>query len=510
MKSSSNNNSCNDDDDQQDHVKMQVDEIVALSQIYADEFQLLSARRSSSSSEDDGGDNLQDDAADYLAYEHPIRYQIRLSAPSSRITKRLIVEYPLDYPDVAPRFSVEEEVLPNTTARGEHQQNRLALLEEAIQGAVEVGMPCVMQCVQAGLDFLEQPEEERVGDDEDDNQAAVSEDERSDLLREALPRPLLLMILDRYCTLGDRGRLSVCATFWNDLLERRAQRALLSVDDTNCSDNADNDDDDDNDEWLLSGNGMMVDTVWKEPWELDVRRAKEERQISTFQEQLWKRQHSVDFAFSLPRGAWRIREGLLPRPVAAPVLCWETARHCFHYTRTTRAIAKQKKQWYLVRVRLRALRPNDGDIFVGLVRKSFDQAPAASFGGPGPNSGFGAESEQCALVNVVSGQNPAAGSPLEVNLGLIVMMQEGIHVAEYGIPIDSYLGRPEFNNGKVSSSLQSSTAEGGSGSDDADDVHVAVVATASTEQTNLFASVTIQECLQKEWDCKMVRPYNTI
>ena len=144
---------------------------------------------------------------------------------------------------------------------------------------------------------------------------------------------------------------------------------------------------------------------------------------------------------------------------------------------------------------------------MGLVHaQHFDGKPAESFGGIHPGGGYGAETEHCAFINMISGDNEVGSHPMEVNLGLKMSRQNdpgtnvdgcfGYHMW-YGIPVGAYFGRPEFNQGKVHSNWDSTC-----------DVHVAVVVAATGEQTDLKASIVVHECSQQEWESKMVQPYN--
>ena len=148
------------------------------------------------------------------------------------------------------------------------------------------------------------------------------------------------------------------------------------------------------------------------------------------------------------------------------------------------------------------MHPNDGDIFVGIVRDAYDQMPNACIGSRHVlGGGFGVETDEFAFINVISGQNRAGGILMEVNLGLTV---HGSTV-EYGIPMARYYGRPEFNRGKVSSSISRSNELA---DDPANVVRIAVVLAAYSEQRAMLASVTFQQCLENEWREKMVVPYN--
>ena len=547
----------------------QVQEVVALSLIYPDEFRLLSSRTFFQQPQPQRPQHAGEFALldeDPPHYEHPIRYSVLLSAAaaassgSSRVS--LMVEYPPNYPDVAPLFSfVEEdgdsdsdEHPPQDEPEKEHNNSlQLRLLLEAVQAEVEIGMPCVLQCVQAGRDYLEgiimiARGDGAVHDDDDDNSSnhkkkpddemkSTDEEEvtfwkqqqdgitaKNSPIGKTSPVPFSISfsIGTAACAIkvacpSPRARYE---PWWSAVLSGRCRRrpSLIQEPTTTTTTNGP----------ATTARqrrlGMTVDGVRFAPWALDVRHAREEQVHRSYHEQLWRKERAVRFDLSYnspeqqPRPCWHCREGLGDTQAAPSYRTWTTTsttaaarQFTFHYARMTKPILStpnnHTKHWFLVRVRLRAQRAADGDVWVGLVRGGEDtasvQVPSSVLLEPG--GGYGAESEQCALLNVISGENAGDGHPMEVNLGLRV--QNGS--VSYGIPVGAYLGRPMFNHGKVRSEiLNSSRTRTMGGSDASMCYYLAVVAATTTEQTDFHASVTVQECTQREFEREMIDPYN--
>lgn len=586
-----------------EHIAAQVEEITALSLIYPDEFRLVSTCRISTTkqeraSADSNGDDLlladDDDDYHYEAYAHPIRYQVNLmvdvddvddadghDSVNSRVCSRNIddgpnngkvsspgcssntstqngaqqqqqqqlsstpttvvlhVEYPIQYPDVPPLFSLEMTTNCDEKEGDRCRDQHDKIILQAIQDAIEEGVPCVLQCVQAGREKwheLQQQQQQRLEREEQQQQLLLQQQQSKDdahlMFFDSLPRPILNTILDHYCNVQDRCRLAVASRFVWTLQEHRAQRILA----TTCDNHDQN-----HNYWVsaLGGRGWTVDGIGKESWELDVRHAQEQFQILSFHQQLWRRERCVTFDFGdnsnstepEPRHHWRIREGVQQRRQLATTTAhgdvasnnsndsnnnrfWilnqsSAMGNCAYFSVTTSTTFSHRMHssehaWYLVRVLFRALHPNDGDIFVGIVHDAYDRMPDACIGSRHVlGGGFGVETEQFAFVNVISGQNRPAGILMEVNVGLMV---HGSTI-EYGIPIDRYYGRPEFNRGKVSSTIRSGRSTE-LANDPEDVVRIAVVLAASSEQREMRASVAFQQCLEKEWKEKMVIPYN--
>ena len=135
--------------------QQQVDEVVALSMIYPDEFHLISKR--SVLVDEDSEEEQFHDENHVQSYEFPIKYSFQLSTGLD-----LIVEYPDIYPDEPPNFTLDASKEENDDEHDDvdvhikpNHQNLNRLLD-TIKAEIEIGMPCVLQCLQAGRDFLEE------------------------------------------------------------------------------------------------------------------------------------------------------------------------------------------------------------------------------------------------------------------------------------------------------------------------------------------------------------------
>jgi hypothetical protein len=474
----------------EEHAMAQIDEVMALSMIYDDDLRMISGPT--------------DDLDDFQAYDYPISYSVRLSAALN-----LHVEYPSAYPDVAPRLALLE-------ARSQsHSIDYSRRLLEAVQNQaeIEVGMPCVMQCIQAGREFIE-------GSSFEATDTTCSIDSRTCSARpddvvtkestnqseidpfDTIPRPLLNIILNDFCNVKDRSRLSIASKFIRTIIERRSHKLLgtsihvpVEVDD-----------------WNELRSTMTIDGVRRQHWELDVIRAKEERKVLSNHELLWRRQRTRKFTLSSETDSWWVCEGL---PDEADQAAGHVNRHwifqnySFHYARVSKPISFDTEHWYVVRVRLRACRAEDGDIFVGLACEQFDDTPAELFRTI-PGGGFGAVSEQCAFINVISAQNSPDGHPMEINFGLKVQgasVYGTTRYIAYAIPRGTFRGRPMYNDGTVLSKIPNSGNAFYEGACQVP-VFLAVVSARSVSQSDFHAHVIAEECSEKEYNRLFEEPYN--
>lgn len=125
-------------------LQAQIDEVEALEAIYPDEFQLLSKRNS-----DRNGTKTY--------YQHPMRYKVQLPSTDTGVWPprplALEVVYPPDYPmRVSPtlRLIHNNNVMEFSTAQSEACASALAMAAKT-----EIGMPCVLSCIQAAHEFFE-------------------------------------------------------------------------------------------------------------------------------------------------------------------------------------------------------------------------------------------------------------------------------------------------------------------------------------------------------------------
>ena len=484
--------------------QQQADEVVALSIIYPHEFRLMSRRLTS------GDLDFKVDA-----YEFPIRYAISLSS-----TLALYIEYPLRYPDEIPELNLKEE----TENFGEcdifTRRQNMQIILEAIRDEIEIGMPCVLQCVQVGRDRLEEIAKTKIAANDNsylnDNDANEEEEEetlfQSIGVFDTIPRPVLIMILYKYCNVKDRGRLSVASKLIRTIIDRRSQRELSKLREEDKSTELD--------DWERH-RSMTIDGVQRKGWELDVIRAKEERKIASSHEHLWRRRCTKTFQLSPNSNGelWSVHEGdqesllattaiaattspltasegtTAPKQSSVANQSWILGGYVFHYARALEPISFVSERWYLARARLRALHQEDGDIFVGLVRENFDTSPS-TFVRIIPGGGFGVESNECAFINIISAQNRREGHPMEINLGLHV--HKGF--AEYGIPHGLHFGRPIYNSGKVKSEIRNFSSN--------EELYLAVLSARSTDQSDFHVYVKTQRCSKTEWYGQLEEPYN--
>ena len=138
-----------------EHMQTQIDEVLALSQIFPTEFRLLS--KSTILDNADPSDYSEENRA----YEHPIRFSIILQSqedleqnqelwPPKQIS--LAIEYPLDYPDSSPVINILHDM--NYLEFSIQQSNALM---NAIRSVMvkEIGMPCVIGMIYTARDFFE-------------------------------------------------------------------------------------------------------------------------------------------------------------------------------------------------------------------------------------------------------------------------------------------------------------------------------------------------------------------
>lgn len=436
----------NDAEPDDELLAQQVSEVIALSTIYAEEFTMMS--------EVAMGDRDDEEAV----YTHPIRFSIRLNDDAV-----LTVEYPRDYPDASPHLGAR-------AADGDESLDLLRIVHVVAQE--EVGNPCILQCVQAALDYLE------------DGGGAVAADEATegdqppfDLI-EALPRPLLCEILESFCDVHDRGRLSMVCKSLRTIIERRAERAIAEMEE---------------DEGLGWERGsMLIDGVSKLEWERDKQLGLELQYLSA-NEKLWRLQNTTLFRFG--KDGWSVRDGRATKS-SAHFRTWSREGYKMAAIRSNEPLAEEE-HFFLVRIRFHAELPNDGDIFVGLMRDAFIDDPSSWFNIT-PGGAFGVESGACALPNFVSGENGRQGLPMEVNVGLRIDTSTGS--VSYGIPIGAYLGRAFFNSGVVETKIE------GEGS--LSPLYVGVVSAQTLEQRGTVAEVRVLRCSEAEWFQKVQEPYN--
>ena len=153
-------------DPDEEHAQVHKDECESLSLIFPEEFVLHSPILDENGSaistvkEDFEAGLLSGDEGRRLA--HPICYSIKLRPPPDQIDDEslwpidkntaLRVQYPPDYPDVAPILSLDHQMNMMQFRSG---QNRACM--DAIKSAAETeaGMPCIMGCVYAAREFFE-------------------------------------------------------------------------------------------------------------------------------------------------------------------------------------------------------------------------------------------------------------------------------------------------------------------------------------------------------------------
>ncbi len=144
----------------EEHAQAQIDEVSALTQIFPAEFKLLS----SSSPVDPDKFDPDDYTQETRNYEHPIQYSIVLQPQDDPETQQqskklwppkdisLRVQYPPNYPDVAPNVSLIHDM-----NYFEFSSNQSEALMNVLLNAIhdEEGMPCVMSLVYAAREFFE-------------------------------------------------------------------------------------------------------------------------------------------------------------------------------------------------------------------------------------------------------------------------------------------------------------------------------------------------------------------
>ena len=139
----------------EDHAQSQIDEIVALSQIFPSEFKLLSESALLENADP------SDYSEESRTYHHPIKYSILLQSQDQLDQDRqlwprghisLSVQYPSDYPDSSPILSLIHDM--NYLEFSMQQSDALM---KVLCGAMaeEIGMPCIMSVIYAGKAYLE-------------------------------------------------------------------------------------------------------------------------------------------------------------------------------------------------------------------------------------------------------------------------------------------------------------------------------------------------------------------
>ena len=153
-------------DPDEEHAEVQQDECESLSLIFPDEFVLHSpildecGNAITIGKEDIEAGLLSSDEG--RRHAHPICYSVKLRSPPDQIDDEslwpidenisLRIQYPPEYPDVAPILTLDHEMNMMQFRSG---QSRACM--NAIRTAVETeaGMPCIMGCVYAAREFFE-------------------------------------------------------------------------------------------------------------------------------------------------------------------------------------------------------------------------------------------------------------------------------------------------------------------------------------------------------------------
>lgn len=141
----------------EEHARMQAEECDALAMIFVDEFRLLSQTN---------GLVLDDYDEEKIAYDHPIKFTIQLKPPPEQLERdldssklwpltdiALKVEYPVQYPDSIPIFSLHHDMNLLEFKLCQERACLNAIMETA---EAEVGMPSVMSCIYRAREFFEQ------------------------------------------------------------------------------------------------------------------------------------------------------------------------------------------------------------------------------------------------------------------------------------------------------------------------------------------------------------------
>jgi hypothetical protein len=140
----------------EEHTQAQIQECQSLGLIFPDEFQLLS--------DTDGTKEQIETFDENIQYTHPITYAIQLKPPSDQLEAdqhahlwpskdiSLKIEYTTNYPDVLPIFSLHHDL---NLLEFKFHQSKACLDSVKKVDESEVGMPCVMSCVNAAREFFE-------------------------------------------------------------------------------------------------------------------------------------------------------------------------------------------------------------------------------------------------------------------------------------------------------------------------------------------------------------------
>lgn len=521
----------------EEHTREQIDEVLALSLIYPEEFRLVS-RKTSATTEEQQQEALSS-SDDGAWYEHPIIYTIRLtsnSGPSELSSSSsfaggtntpdneevyLRVEYPPSYPDVLPLLSLERRRYSNSTSAVLMETMNdfsatacLNAVKEAIRE--EAGVPCVMTCIQVAQDYWDSQAD---GDGAGETSSGAGDDVIVEALPPnpdnnifyQLPGPILSRLILGYCNVVDQCRACMSCQLLRQAIERKAKRTLRSYPVANYLDGHHH-----------SEQEVNVDGEVVPGWVREEKRCAEE--LRTYHQKLYYAENTTEFDIVVlqsngRQGVCRAREGWgrcddppvgigdnneeqLGQQWTIPRLMYwgRNVVDAFYYARAEKPISMSSMHWYIGRVRAHCAR-NDGDVWVGIVTKDFDESPSTHFDVI-PGGGFGVENRKCAFVNVVSGGS-LDGRPMEINFGLIFNgSPNGVNLS-YGIPVSSYTynGRPVLNHGKVKSFLPVT---------DMSAIYIAIIAANADVETQFHISVSLRDCSEREWSTKMAVPYNDL
>lgn len=137
-----------------EHEQAQIDEVVALSQIFPAEFKLLSEATILDNADPTGY------SQDSRTYRHPIRYSILLRPAEDNDQDQklwppkdihLCIEYSRDYPDSSPKISLIHD-MNYLEFRMQQSDAVMCVVRNSMEE--ELGMPCVMGAIYAAKDFL--------------------------------------------------------------------------------------------------------------------------------------------------------------------------------------------------------------------------------------------------------------------------------------------------------------------------------------------------------------------
>lgn len=144
----------------EEHAQIQIDEVTALTQIFPDEFSLLSQ----SSPRDPDNYDPEDYSEENRIYDHPIKYSILLQPQDDDMDHNelqrlwppkvlsLCIQYTDEYPDAPPLISLAHE-MNYLEFSMQASDAVMCVIRKAMQD--ELGMPCVMGVIYAARDFFE-------------------------------------------------------------------------------------------------------------------------------------------------------------------------------------------------------------------------------------------------------------------------------------------------------------------------------------------------------------------